>query len=374
MRKLILSLLFLNFAVTEAKERLRAEEVVNVENGKVIETGILTDQKGTIFLEFLKGSFINYTKDRQPFSGDILPPSIIDKPEKFPRARMREILTFELLTDNADEVSLVDRYTLMHTKEYLRATLENPDGLIQTGGIKFLTRIYDKDKIGLPTLWLLETKPEHFKQTEVKYWKKIGGKLNQTSEKEVKVFSAILNRTGVYGVFDEDPSPYYSENTPLEAVQPVEKSPYPSVVPQSPELPIDNLNQTEQDNLDDGGPVSVNAKLIDPNANDEFDFPFNEEPLVIPAVESTTPTPIIPAVENDIKHPSSKDDPYQKDFNALPPYKNQMQASVMDVELLPVAGPDNGNNSSAKFPIILILSFAIFGFSIYLAVKKEHST
>ncbi len=360
MKKFLIGLILLNFTVVNAAVKLRAQDSIAVDNGKVSETGILTDSKGIIFLEFLKGSFINYTKDNQPFIGEILAPSIIDRTEKLPRGRMRDIFTFELLSDNADEVSLVDRYTLMHPKEYLRETLANPDGLIHNGGIKFLTRIYDKDKIGNPVLWRLETKKGENTKRETKYWKRIGGTLSKTSEGDVKIFKAIIFRTGIYGLFDENPKPFYSENTPLETVEKVEESPFPSVVPQ-PQLDIPEIIEDDSLPLDESG-------------NDDFEIP--NDTLIIPAIENkeNENTLIIPAVKTNDKI-NTLDNFNQ---NKIPEKTkkapiNQMHASTIDInniKTLPVAGQ---KKISSRFPIILILSFFVIGFSIYLAMKKDYS-
>ncbi len=360
MKKLIIGLILLNFAVTEAKETLRVEDSITVTNGKVSETGVLADNNGTIFLEFLKGSFINYTKDNQPFSGEILAPSIIDNTQKLPRGRMREILTFELLSDNADEVSLVDRYTLMHPKEYLRETISNPDGLIHNGGIKLLTRLYNKDKIGFPGLWKLETKKAKDNEREINYWKRVGGKLNESPESDVKVFTAIISKTGVYGLFDENPKPFYSKNTPLETVEKVQQSPFPSVVPQPQIKAVDKPLIEENLPLDEWG-------------DDDFQIP--DDTLIIPAVQEPkkidSDTLIIPAIETDEEMPLLEELP-EKNEDKSPTDANRMHASnldINDIKMLPVAGE---KKISSRFPIILILSFFVIGFSIYLAIKKDY--
>jgi hypothetical protein len=365
MKKFIISLIFLNISIANATIGVRAKDAITVQDGKVIETGILTDDSGRIFFEFLRGSFINYTKDKQPFSGEILQPAIIPKKEKLPRGRMREILTFELLTDNTDEVTLTDRFTLMHSKEYLRETLANPDGLVHgEGGIKFLTRIYDKDKIGFPSLWIQKTRNVKNKIDKIKYWKKIGGKLNKNAESDVQVFTAVINKTGVYGLFDEDPNPFYSENTPLETVQKIEESPYPSVITKEP-IP-ECLVKKEEDIF---------------NKND---FSLKDEPIEIPAVKIGTKTNIknndetliIPAIKvKNIESIETTQKDLLKNNNSINTNKNQMHVSLNpnDIEMLPVAGSDiTSPNISSKFPIILIISFLIFGFSIYLAIKKDY--
>ncbi len=349
MKKFLIGLILLNYTVVNATVQLRAQDSITVDNGKVSETGILTDSKGIIFFEFLKGSFINYTKDGQPFIGEILAPSIIDRTEKLPRGRMRDILTFELLSDNADELNLVDRYTLMHPKEYLRETLANPDGLVHNSGIKFLTRIYDKDKIGNPVLWRLETKKTKNSNRELKYWKRIGGTLIETPENNIKIFKSIIFKTGIYGLFDENPKPFYSQNTPLQTVEKVEQSPFPSVVPQP------QLNEVSN---------PENSDILDSYENNNLNNQDNET-LIIPAIKEENTKPIIiPAIKSNnhpIKIEKEKKNP-----------KNEMFASTIDLEnikSLPVAGKEK---ISSRFPIILILSFFVISFSIYLAFKKDY--
>ncbi len=354
---LLLIIIGLTFTA-QAREALRADDVIKVRDGKVVDTGILSDEKGTIFLEFIKGDFVNYAKDKQPFTGEILPPAIIDKPLKLPRYRMREILSFELLTDNVETVTFVDRYSLMHPKEYLRTTLANPDGLIHGSGIKFLTRIYDEDKFGLPTLWVLETEKESVLKTErKKYWKKIGGKLVETEESGVKVFSAVLNRTGVYGLFDEDPTPYYSPNTPLETVQKVEASPYPSVVPQAPALPITppqtNTSQATDEDF-----------YFDENDNLQLVPAVNERKNNVPVIDNR----IIPAIQTPIEVVPAVDTP------KVPPVSEfqNLQSNNPNIKTLPVTGASLTQTPSSHFPFVLLLAFGLLGGSFYLAFKKQY--
>lgn len=357
MKKLLIGLLFISQfpLVVDAREALRADDIIKVQDGKVFDTGILSDENGIVYLEFIKGDFVNYKKDKQPFSGEILPPAIIDKPLKLPRHRMREVLSFEFLTDNVETVSFIDRYSLMHPKQYLRATLSNPDGLIHGSGIKFLTRIYDKDRIRLPTLWVLETERDSVLKTEQKkYWKKIGGKLIDTEESGVKVFSAVLNQTGVYGLFDENPTPYYSPNTPLETIQKVDTSPYPSVVPQTPERPIDIPNEQAIDNgfyFDDQDNLQLVPAISDSGAS----TPAVDDRL-IPAI--STPIEILPSI------PSTKVPPVSEFQN--------LQSNDPNIQTLPVTGASLTESPSSSFPFVLLLAFSLLGGSFYLAFKKQY--
>ena len=98
------------------KEPLRAESSVVVENGSVKATAILSDIDGYIFIEFLKDLYVVIAGTEVGFRGEIIAPEIIGIPQRAPRGRMKEVLTFELLTDTGYGVTFLDRFTLMHPK------------------------------------------------------------------------------------------------------------------------------------------------------------------------------------------------------------------------------------------------------------------
>lgn len=363
----------------EAKEPLRAEPFITVDNGRVIETGILTDDKGIVFVELLEHTRVNRPSDKQPFIGDILPPAILDLDIKRPRTRMRTVLSFELLTDTAEGVTFTDQFNLMHPKAYLREVANNPDGLQRSGGVKILTQLNDSQEFGAPALWRYDLDTEE--------WSRLGGTLTDTAVEEIKVFSAIIAQTGLYAILDEDPAPYYAENTPLETIEPAEESPFPSVSQEqlgtdetffTDDVPFENdLFQQSEEPLIGSSPQPSNAPTGNPLL------------AILPSDRGVTDTRIIPAViEGGLEAENVSEVVNEESLEgarlSAPVQGSQddqvVVATTPIVPDIPKTGrlPETGIASDLEsqgkaFPLALVLALVLIGTSIFLARQNRFS-
>lgn len=275
-----------------ANEPMRAEDSIIIDDGRVAQSGVLADDKGSVFLEFIKDTHVLNALDKQPFIGEILPPQIIEMGWKKPRGRMNEILTFEILADTNDDLVFVDKFSLIRAKEIIRLEKEDPNQFFRMSGFQLFTKILTEDNRGLPALW------QYLGETDG--WQRVGGKLEPSEEDGVKIFSATLTKTGIFTLFDEDPAPTYSENVDPALIEPVQASPFPSVLPQEPE---------------------TDPELPEFPDNPDFEAEIggiNEagQEIVIPAIEGNNfgenteiPEPIIP-LENNYLNQSRL--PYRK--------------------------------------------------------------
>ncbi len=235
---------FFGNAVAVEKEPLRAEDSIVVEAGKVVGTGILSDVDGTIFLEFLRdlrvvtasGKYGSQGGLLPSFEGEILPPEIIEPLLEPPRARMREILTFELLTDSGEDVAFLERFTVMKTKHRIKELIENPNQAVYRAGATLLTKIDEVDEIGKPALWEF--------QNDENEWRRLGGKLEDSEEDNIQIFSSLISRSGIYAVFDENPLPSFEPAFPVDQIEMVEMSPFPSV-----EVSPENADLSDMEDL-----------------------------------------------------------------------------------------------------------------------------
>ena len=135
-----------------AQVGLKTATSVEVNDGYVAETVVVADDSGKVFLEFLKGDRVAKTSDRQRYTGEVLAPIIIDAPAKAPRARMREVLSFELLSDTNEPIEFIDQYAAIHAKKRLRLSLQSQsEGRRQ--GAQLITLLPQVDSLKRPSLW-----------------------------------------------------------------------------------------------------------------------------------------------------------------------------------------------------------------------------
>ena len=373
------------------KEPLRAESSVVVENGSVKTTAILSDIDGYIFIEFLKDLYVVISGTEVGFRGEIIAPEIIEIPQRAPRARMKEILTFELLTDTGDGVTFLDRFTLMHSKHKVREQLENPEMNLQRQGGLLLAKFSEEDQVQVPVLWeyrsdiesisgscheqngeeqslCLSVKsckslPEYEKAKCLKKlsWRKIGGKVEQSPDGET-IFSVILTRNGIFTIFDENPPIDFTPTFPVDEIEYADPSPYPSV---EPSAEIINIGGT-------GTPLGVEAT--------------EENPLTtIPAVEAPNLTEIPPFIEPDVVEEeliSAKENPIEDTTTQtlteaevlaeLEAIQNQNEAATATTQISEGATlPQSGQKTDLKFPIVLLFALGILGASGYLAFRSK---
>lgn len=348
-----LVLSFFNKDLLLAKEALRAQDAIVVDNGRVAETGILADSDGQIFLEFSKDMHVSNALDKQPFIGEILPPQILEMDWKKPRGRMNELLTFEILSDASDELVFVDKFSLIRPKEKIRLEYESPDGFLRMGGFQLFTKILVADKIGLPGLW-------QYLGEDVG-WKRLGGKMDNSAEDGVKIFSASLTKTGIYTIFDENPAPTYSEIAEPSSVELVEESPYPSVLTPSTEASENSMEADFEASM-----FEENNDFSPENGMEER---FSNEEL-IPAIEPVSKELLPTDKTNDsVSYEDDLTNSRPAPSDNLKNPKNTPPATENLPDRLPTAGVIESKNS---FPFLVIFAFGILGMSVYLGFAKRY--
>jgi hypothetical protein len=185
-------------SVILAREALVPDPSVLVETGHIENSTLIASPGGEIFIEFSNETNFVHETGLVSFSGEILSPAIIELPDKKPRLRMDALISFELISDSGEPVLFADRFDLQNTRNRLREKYLNPETTTRSAWVKLIIPIEDETIIE-PQLW------EYIGPDDG--WATVGGILDEPSPEGVRVFSAILRRTGVYTVFDENPIP-----------------------------------------------------------------------------------------------------------------------------------------------------------------------
>jgi hypothetical protein len=186
---------------------------VEVEKGEISDNTLLASDDGTIFIEFSKDTKFVDAEEKLNFTGEILPPQTIELEFDPPRALLEELATFELVSNAGADIAFLDRYDRMSRKNLLLENLRSPDELKKKSSWVKLVYPLKDSLVSMPKLWEW--------QGESKGWKRIGGTveipppivtegeevLYEETVEENRVFSAILRRTGIYAIFDENPPP-----------------------------------------------------------------------------------------------------------------------------------------------------------------------
>jgi len=326
----LLIIAFLWFSSTVmALDTLRADNFISVVSGKIVETGILSDTNGMIFLEFSDRTRVVRTEDRASFQGEILAPSIIALPDNKPRARTREILTFEFLGDTADELLFTDQFYIMRNLSRLRYQLQNLE-IAQSPLVRVIIPI--QEPVGRLGLWKYKGEDG---------WERVGGKTEETEDLEVQLFSSTIPSTGIFSLLDENPAPDFVPSFPIDQIELVEQNPFAETTAPSELLPNEaGAFSGEDASFEESAPVTIN------------DIPPVEvEGATVPPTEITIP--VVPAEETITPSPE--------------------ELTVPEDGILPQSGPE-GDIPKAHFPFMLLFAFLVLGSSIGLAFwgKKSH--
>lgn len=389
---------------TNAQSTWQTAQSVEVKGGKLLNSAVLSDNKGTLFLEFIKDSLAYNQIDKRGFEGNIMAPIIIESPTKAPRPRMREFFSFELITDTNTEINFVDKYSTMNAKERLRSTILE-ENLERESGILMLTRIFNTDEINKPALWFLDLTETDTK----KQWKRMGGIAENSAEPDIKIFKATLFKSGIYTLWDEDPlpenNPYWSDPLTIEPALP---SPVPSVTPRE-EVPEESSFESD----DFKSSANIPGEPKDPSilTQEEIDsqeipavtdnFSFNGETLTssdnnfdreIPGIpedsdttNNTNETDDIATVQDFFQESlnefdkessvsfSASDAQFSEEFLNTVDQNTQfldLQDRSSGLPLLPEAGINNPNQWN--FPWAFVLFLLSIGASIYVCLNRKH--
>ena len=181
-----------------AHEALMPQPSVLIETGHIENPTLIASPGGEIFIEFSNETNFVHEIGLVSFSGEILSPATIELPDKKPRLRMKALVSFELISDSGEPILFADRFDLQNTRNRLREKYLNPETTTRSAWVKLIMPIEDKT-IKKPQLW-------EYIGPDIG-WATVGGILDEPSPEGVRVFSAILRRTGIYTVFDENPIP-----------------------------------------------------------------------------------------------------------------------------------------------------------------------
>lgn len=389
MQKLILTSLVLTTLVSAtilAQSRLKTANSVNIVNGAITETVVISDDSGQIFIEFIKGDRVAKSLDGQIYNGEILPPFRIDSPAKAPRARMRELLSFELISDTNESLDLIDQFTAMQAKERLRNSLRNQIDT-RSQGAQIITLFNAAENINNPALW-------HYNAANLERpWERLGGIMGETPAGEDRVFSAYLYGTGTYTIWDENPLPTFEVSFPNDEIELAEPSPFPSITEEEEELFL--FEDDEFTNLLEGeaalfegesdpllrGDDSRNS-LVPAVGEDVLSNSFQLVPALPEENNSKTPnanqTNLVSSPNNSFLFTPSASSP------ALVPAVTPNEASSVNELSLAQAlqassfqdfGRQEGDLAEAggfQFPWLLLIVFGITGFSFYALSKKPY--
>ncbi len=186
-----------------ARETLVPDPSVVIETGMISEPALLASPGGEVFIEFSPETKFVHEEGMISFNGEILPPAIIELPDKRPKLRMDPLLSFELISNSGEPILFVDRFDIQNARTILRDTYLNPESINRSSWVKLIIPI-ENPAVGRPQLW------EYIGPTEG--WAVIGGILDEPSPEGVRIFSVILRRTGVYTFFKEYPVPTHTES------------------------------------------------------------------------------------------------------------------------------------------------------------------
>lgn len=371
-----LLLIVLGLSIAQAQVRLKTADTAEVEAGFIKDTVILVDSAGELFLEFLKGDRVAKTLDKQIYDGEILPPVPIDVPDKAPRARMRHVLSFEVISDTNEPLDLIDQYAAIHAKKRLRLSLASTTDQRRQGAqlITMMNQDEDPVTINRPALWRYHAdKPED-------PWQRLGGLMGDTSEGDTKVFSAFLYATGVYTIWDENPGPDFQVVFPIDEIEFADPSPFPSVTDEAllddsqfveELLGTEALLETELNPEPSGEAVLIPA--VEGEANTD---------QVAPATTSQIPAvPTEPSISNLQALPSGNANPLGT-LIELPPVEDPSVEDQLDAELEALLnddlfvdfGVEEGDLPEAGFgfPWALLLVLGVIGFSVYSVRQKPY--
>ncbi len=277
---IILGGVSLTFAETQP---LLPASFVEVNNGNITENTLLASDEGGIFIEFSKATKFVDTEAKINFTGEILPPQKIELDWDRPQKLMKELVTFELVSNTGADISFIDRFDKRTRKNLFREQLLNPDGLKKSAWVRLVYSL-DKDSIKRPKLWEWEG--------ENGGWKRRGGTIIENDDKS-RVFTVILRRTGVYTIFDEDPAPDHF----ADEYEVYPKRPYTGPYAENPaknndgnnlinENPADfSITTGNNDNPENQNIAGFHSAGTPPTIDDNIEIPSVQDPQEITVLQ-----------------------------------------------------------------------------------------
>jgi len=368
------STLFLASGVL-AKEPLRTEDAIYVETGKIVQSGILADSNGLLFIEFSQNARVVVTLDRLSFSGEIVPPQLIALPDKKPRARMQELITFELLGDTAEHLTFADQFDLMRSRSRFRYAALHPESFSRTTSLVQILVPIEED-YGELSLWEYSYEGD---------WIELGGKIEDSSTPNTKVFSSVLTGTGIFTIFDNNPAPDFVPPFPLDEIILVEPDPF------ADEYFTENAAYSTEST-----PELFEGSYIDPLLPVDpvpIEGEFSTVPMGVNGAFNALPLNITGGPPTDGRAQTTEELYAQKDavgkisampfmlpgaqaqepedvvfLEELPPLEEEF---VPIPDELPQTGPANKDQPRTVFPFMILFAVVILGSSFYFAIKGK---
>ncbi len=272
---------------------------VEVVDGNLAENTLLASDEGGVFIEFSKDTKFVDAEAQVNFTGEILPPHKIELEDvKNPRGLMRELITFEMVSNSGADILFIDKFDKRTRKNLFREQLLNPDGLKKSAWVKLVYLIEDEN-VKLPNLWEW--------QGEEDGWRKIGGNVAESGENS-RVLTSVLRRTGIYTIFDEDPEPeHFADEYEVYPKRPY-TGPYADEIEGNPAS--GEIGSTADFSVEGDGEFAIN------NFEDENFARFHssgEPPLIeatseeeIPSVQAQTELDILKELEKKVRENPAK--------------------------------------------------------------------
>jgi hypothetical protein len=291
---------------------------------------------------------------------------------------MRELMTFELITNTADDVKFIDKFDVLSDKAKLRLEILEPNKYKRNAYVKVFVTI-DKNNTTINensditktsdtsnhlALWEYLGRDEETKEEQ---WVRMGGKIETINEADenIKIFMAVIRSTGIFTIFDENPPVSYVPPFPIDQIEKTELSPFPSVKTTNNKNRENSKNKTYRSI----GPINNNTSQITNIKNQEnFD---NTDERIIPSIKGNTNTnneiktdSQIPPVQPNTEHKTTTTN------TPLSPTEN-LNTNIPPDAILPQSGQEEKESISLLFPFILIGILGVMGMGIFLAIQKN---
>jgi hypothetical protein len=344
----------------------RLDPYLEVKKGIVEEGGIMADDSDTVYIEITEKTRIYQQKNKAPYQGDMLPPQVTAPAlQKFPKNRMQELISFEILSGDGSSVQFVDKFDVMKEKEKRVYLQKYPQDNTRIYGAKLFIRLPQDPLPGLPILYYFDE--------EKNIWEKIGGSKN-LSEENSALFTAQIKNSGRYSLFDEDPAPQYTLPVNPEEIIPAEIDPYTWALQEQQKIFQNELNIQ----------IPENENVMEDTQN--FESNSGNAPRIIPAVETPSMVDLEAQIREDASTlgiDESNTDPenpenIQVKITSEANTRQNATPQMSEPELpptLPAAGKKTEiSSTSLSIPWGLILAILIILGVVYLNTSKTPAT
>ncbi len=348
----------------QASANLTTADAVQVKDGIVTNTTVISDFSGQVFLEFTANTRILNEEEKSLFTGSILPPDTIEAPDRPPRGRMRTLLSFQLLGSSNQPLLFSDKLEVTNFKNILRLEATNPEELERTPLVKVFAPL--NADIKKASLWeYMEDK---------KSWIPLGGTIEESSDPEVNIFKGFIKKTGTFAIFDNDPAPEAIEPFPLDQIQPAEPDPFADAF-------------TNPDNIINEAVLFDEEDFLSAAQTESFEPTGAEQEIIIEPSENTDQSnPLLPTESQTITSAEQNQALIGTDLSEeeIIPLENigenegvitgasvLQEATIPDGSILPRTGISEEETNRSTFPITILVTLLLLIASGIFAFRKE---